>query len=476
MVCHFFTPNEWRVEVALAIHFNGDLTQSTSKMSNTSGQFNDIKYGNSYFGIANTECLEDEQRVPPLGLNPHHWEQELSSPFTMSSTGNDDTIDGHMPSHPRHPHLTQQTSIGGSSTYDSGVEVSFCSTLPSGLSETVSGLQSINESGCVSDNLTQQFGDLDLGGEGDSTDLYGSSSVPVQTEIGGCTEQYVSCDDAYVSSEISLDSPVTSEVQEQCQWTIAFQQDEDGDTLLHLAIIQKDEYHAECLLAQAPSYRAMDLQNNLLQTPLHLAILTGLTSGGLLRRLLAGGATPDLRDRNGNTALHLACKAGDRQAVRTLTTPLMGEEITSIPYELPSSHACCIPQNLDLRNYEGETCLHLAAAGDHTDIVRYLVNCGADINVQEAKSGRTILHRAVEKENLILAHTILSLPGVDPQVQDYAQRSALGLVAGYPTDKPIVQLLLKHGAIPDDLEVYDSDEDDMTEPHYDDFAIQGEPI
>ena len=98
----------------------------------------------------------------------------------------------------------------------------------------------------------------------------------------------------------------------------------------------------------------MDLQNTLLQSPLHLTILTKLTSGDLVRKLLAAGATPDLRDRNGNTALHLACKAGDFKAVCDLTTPLSDDEVTSVTYDLPPSYRFCIPQDLNLRNYEGK--------------------------------------------------------------------------------------------------------------------------
>lgn len=70
------------------------------------------------------------------------------------------------------------------------------------------------------------------------------------------------------------------------------------------------------------------------QTPLHLAVITGQPA--LVKLLLSHGASPMVLDRNGQTALHLACEHG---CLRCLQEMLEGS---------PS------PLDLEARNFEGE--------------------------------------------------------------------------------------------------------------------------
>lgn len=39
--------------------------------------------------------------------------------------------------------------------------------------------------------------------------------------------------------------------------------------------------------------------------------------------------------------------------------------------------------NVNMRGPEGETALHLAAAGGHHDVVKFLLNEGADVDLQD---------------------------------------------------------------------------------------------
>lgn len=92
----------------------------------------------------------------------------------------------------------------------------------------------------------------------------------------------------------------------------------------------------------------------LLQTPLHLAVLT--RQPRIVRRLIVAGATVDLRDRVGNTALHLACQTGDFDCVRALTEPVTVAETAAANLRYHAySHQ--VPQNLEERNYDGESLL-----------------------------------------------------------------------------------------------------------------------
>ena len=63
------------------------------------------------------------------------------------------------------------------------------------------------------------------------------------------------------------------------------------------------------LAAVSSNVSLLDLQNfEFRQTALHLAIITDQPA--IVRLLVNCGASPDIRDRNGNTALHLACSRG----------------------------------------------------------------------------------------------------------------------------------------------------------------------
>ena len=58
----------------------------------------------------------------------------------------------------------------------------------------------------------------------------------------------------------------------------------------------------------------------------------------------------------------------------------------------------------------GFTPLHLAASSCNLKCVKILTLAGADVNVQDGKSGSTALHHAVENDNLpIIGYLILEV-------------------------------------------------------------------
>lgn len=86
------------------------------------------------------------------------------------------------------------------------------------------------------------------------------------------------------------------------------------------------------------------------QTPLHLAVLTH--QARIARCLLVAGANVDVRDRRGNTALHLACQIGDLECVKALMEPITVAETNTanLQYDAFMQE---VPQNLEERNYDG---------------------------------------------------------------------------------------------------------------------------
>ena len=71
-----------------------------------------------------------------------------------------------------------------------------------------------------------------------------------------------------------------------------------------------------------------------------------------MRRLVVGGASVLLRDKNGNTPLHLACRDGYLDCTRALLEPVSIEERLSalLPLHVTLQP---LPQDLEQRNYEG---------------------------------------------------------------------------------------------------------------------------
>ncbi|KAG5311249.1 CACT inhibitor, partial [Acromyrmex insinuator] len=176
-------------------------------------------------------------------------------------------------------------------------------------------------------------------------------------------------------------------------WQLYYMQDDDGDTQLHIAIVQGFMEAAFCLIRMAPDPCLLDTMNYDWQSPLHLAVLTHQPL--IIRRLILAGADLSLRNFHGNTALHLACKNGDLACAKALTDPLSSIERNKL---ISGQMIPALPQNLEQRNYRGEMCLHVAATNGYVDLVRLLLRLGADLKAKEGLAGYTALHLAVEHQ------------------------------------------------------------------------------
>ncbi|XP_029142269.1 B-cell lymphoma 3 protein [Protobothrops mucrosquamatus] len=205
----------------------------------------------------------------------------------------------------------------------------------------------------------------------------------------------------------------------------ATQQDEDGDTPLHIAVAQGNLLAAQHLVILFQhGQRDLDIFNNLRQTPLHLAVIIAQPS--LVKLLLSHGASPMVLDRNGQTALHLACEHGSLRCLREL---LEGS-----------------PAGLDLeaRNFEGFTPLHLAVGSSNSDMVLALLDHGADVDAVDIKSGRSPLLHAVENNNLDMVELLLQ-HGANVNAQSYGGNTALHTASGRGL-LDMLRLLVRNGA------------------------------
>ncbi|XP_011219646.1 nuclear factor NF-kappa-B p105 subunit isoform X3 [Ailuropoda melanoleuca] len=207
-------------------------------------------------------------------------------------------------------------------------------------------------------------------------------------------------------------------------------QDENGDSVLHLAIIHLHAQLVRDLLEVTSGLISDDIinmRNDLYQTPLHLAVIT--KQEAVVEDLLRAGADLSLLDRTGNSVLHLAAKEGQ-------------DKILSILLK----HKKAAPL-MDHPNGEGLNAIHIAVMSDSMPCLLLLVAAGADVNAQERKSGRTALHLAVERDNISLAGCLLLEGDAHVDRTTYDGTTPLHIAAGRGSAR-LAALLKAAGADP----------------------------
>ncbi|XP_052040649.1 nuclear factor NF-kappa-B p100 subunit [Apodemus sylvaticus] len=236
------------------------------------------------------------------------------------------------------------------------------------------------------------------------------------------------------SARALLDYGVTADARALLagQRHLLMAQDENGDTPLHLAIIHGQTgvieqiahviYHAQYL-------GVINLTNHLHQTPLHLAVITG--QARVVSFLLQVGADPTLLDRHGDSAVHLALRAG--AAAPELLQALL------------QSGARAVPQVVHMPDFEGLYPVHLAVRARSPECLDLLVDCGAEVEAAERQGGRTPLHLATEMEELGLVTHLVTKLHANVNARTFAGNTPLHLAAGLGSPT-LTRLLLKAGA------------------------------
>lgn len=229
-------------------------------------------------------------------------------------------------------------------------------------------------------------------------------------------------------SQASASPTVTTNVDQQDLWKIYYEQDEDGDTQLHMAIAQQFIEVAFALICASPHPRLLDTANDDGQTPLHLAVASGQSQ--VTRWLVLAGARLSMRNIRGDSPLHVASAAGDVATCKALTDPVKRHEREQLQLKYDASVGGLEIMDLNQWNYDGQTCVHLAAQLGHIDVLRHLVACGADINAREGCAGNTALHYAAMRNDVQLARYLLDSDcarRMDVEQVNYSGRSALEL-------------------------------------------------
>jgi ankyrin repeat protein len=220
-------------------------------------------------------------------------------------------------------------------------------------------------------------------------------------------------------------------------------QDNDGDNLLMIAIIESCSVLADALIRLVPSPKLLNMRNKLGQTALHLTVIT--RQWRMVRWLVLAGADLEARDFLGNTALHVACGNSDLDCVISLTKIVTCLEVP----EKSTRERLQVPQDSELYNFKGQTCLHIAAGNGFTLLVQYLLETRfrAEVNAAERLCGKTALHVAAELGNVDLVTYLLTLRDTEPDAVTYAGHSAVDLAAGRG-QRRVVHLLERAGVKP----------------------------
>lgn len=329
-----------------------------------------------------------------------------------------------------------------------------------------SELETDSKSGCES--ITDKFQrDLTINSQSSSEERCVSVDEGYSSESlkSGDLEKLSSAESWRPSENTPSISEVTDDTVDPYVEEV-FTQDDDGDTGLHTAIINYLWQFAIYLISLVKNPELLNIKNSCQQTPIHLAVLTKQPL--LVRKLMAAGAQVDVPDRNGNTPLHLAAREGHTLITKALLEPITQEEQDEVEYEIPYVK---IPQNLEARNYDGQVSLHLAAEGDHQDILEVLLSKRAEINQRDGKSGRTILHYAAESGNLSLLQFLLQYPSLDINASTYGGQTPIMLAKGRGHNS-IIQMLKEARAQYDSSDESVEDEE-MSEDSNEEISING---
>jgi len=180
----------------------------------------------------------------------------------------------------------------------------------------------------------------------------------------------------------------------------------------------------------------VDSRDTLRRTPLMYACWNGFDD--ISNRLLAAGANPEFKDRDGNNAYDYAASRGLVDSLhflmqRTKNTDPRYMEYAHIIQALYSGNAAYLPQgdsrlhSVNKLTPDGQGVLHVAAGNGSVELMQTLIRRGADINLINANR-QTPLHWAAWNNQPAAAQLLLA-HGADVNATDGAKNTPLALAA-----------------------------------------------
>lgn len=231
--------------------------------------------------------------------------------------------------------------------------------------------------------------------------------------------------------------------------------DNQGNTDLHLALLEGDTKKALRLMEEGANIRAINKAGKSL---LHIASEKGNTT--FLRALFELGekALLEIRDKNGRTALHLASFNGQTSAMEILLKE--GADVqakdkwgnspaheTVVKGQIPALGLLfAYGADINAVNNKDDTLLHSAILKKNKDMINFLMEKSANPNIQD-KWGNTSLHSAVYSEDIDILNAVLSSEIVELDMLNNMRLTALHIAVDLK-NKDIALALIKKGADP----------------------------
>ncbi|MFC1763445.1 ankyrin repeat domain-containing protein [Planctomycetota bacterium] len=192
------------------------------------------------------------------------------------------------------------------------------------------------------------------------------------------------------------------------------------------AISLNDPYFRNILLAHGAN---VETKNPLGETYLQSVARSGRTES--IQWLLEAGANFNAMSDNGQTALHIILDINSVNYERS--------KLSKDTLELLLSKGA----DVELKDKDGRTPLHLASESADEDVVELLLDKGAKINEKENESGLTALHHAARIGKRNVAELLIA-KGADINVKDKQGRTPLYFAANH--DSRLAEYLMKNGA------------------------------
>ncbi|XP_077458129.1 serine/threonine-protein phosphatase 6 regulatory ankyrin repeat subunit C-like [Stigmatopora argus] len=269
-----------------------------------------------------------------------------------------------------------------------------------------------------------------------------------ELDLMGCSPlHYAAASHTFFGGEMSSDSSVEGE--QEASLCLEYLLDSGGNptvkntkgySAVHYAAAYGNRHHLEMLLEI--SFNCLEeAESNIPVSPLHLAAYYGHREA--LHLLCETLVSLDVRDVDGQTALHLAAQRGFTSCVEVLlehqascTLKEHKQKRTALHAAATEGHVDCLlllvnrehsAEIIDSQDTRRQTALMLAALGCHTDCVHILLEKGANPDAGDQK-GFTALHRAASLGSMDCMSALLE-HGASPLCRDSRGRTALHLAA-----------------------------------------------
>uniref|UniRef100_UPI003F4B5BA9 ankyrin repeat domain-containing protein n=1 Tax=Brachyspira catarrhinii TaxID=2528966 RepID=UPI003F4B5BA9 len=181
----------------------------------------------------------------------------------------------------------------------------------------------------------------------------------------------------------------------------------DTNTMLHYAVGHGSIEAADELIKLGAD---IDNTNANFKTPLHYIIENN--SDRLIESvnlLLSKKANPNIKDKNGNTALHLAVMNAHKSK----------KEYIEVINALIKNNA-----NVNILNDKNQLALNIAVINNDTEISNILINAKSELN--NMYNGSAPIHIAIKNNNIAITDTLL-LNGADVDIKDSKGYSPLAI-------------------------------------------------